>query len=621
MLSIESAKLTGTPGAAGWAQVHDFEPEEFEKKSLRGHLFAVIATSRVEEGVETVTAGRELLSRLHEEYFGDLSAKPFNALKNAVEKVTLEFKQSWGDVEIVASSIVNGIVYSVAGGGGRVLICREGAIGTILASEKESVIASSGFPKAGDTVLMATKLFFENISQGVIKAALTSKDSINAVETFAPVVRANPGLGCLGVIVIKFKEDAPFQSAEYSTEAPAINQIENTKNKIVSILKSFLKKIPQKTVYVKSALIDEASSQSKKVTFSVAIILILILIVSVGFGVRQKKLNDVKGQYLGLLTAAQGEVDQAISLASVNPDSSRQLFVDSEQKLNQILALNVKDPKVNDLANKINTSRAAVLGEYLSSPDLFLDLTLLSSGFTGDTVSTTGGSIYILDKSGNKIVSVAMDTKKSKVVAGPSLINGAQDLASYQDRAFVLMADGIYEVGTDKTKIIDKTWSGEALIKSFAGNLYVLDKSGNAIYRYAGTGNAFGTQQNWLAAGPRADFSDAIQWVIDGSVYVRFPDSKIAKFSQGSSQSFVIKGATPEIGKIDSIYADADNTDIYLLDRAGKRVVVTDKKGKYVAQYISNQIAGATDLVVSEANKKIIFLTGDKLFSIDIKHI
>ena len=74
-------------------------------------------------------------------------------------------------------------------------------------------------------------------------------------------------------------------------------------------------------------------------------------------------------------------------------------------------------------------------------------------------------------------------------------------------------------------------------------------------------------------------------------------------------------------GSIDAIYADADNADIYLLDKAGKRIVVTDKKGKYLAQYIGDQIAGATGLVVSEADKKIILLTGDKLFSIDIRHI
>ena len=65
---------------------------------------------------------------------------------------------------------------------------------------------------------------------------------------------------------------------------------------------------------------------------------------------------------------------------------------------------------------------------------------------------------------------------------------------------------------------------------------------------------------------------------------------------------------------------DPDNQYLYFLDKLGKRVVVTDKKGAYVAQYVDNQISGATNLIVSEAQKKIILLIGDKLMSIDMKN-
>ncbi|MEK7112024.1 MAG: hypothetical protein AAB875_01740, partial [Patescibacteria group bacterium] len=64
--SLVSAKLTGSPGASGWAQVHEFAAVDPEKLASRGHLFAVVATGRHEEGVDAVSAGRELLARLHE---------------------------------------------------------------------------------------------------------------------------------------------------------------------------------------------------------------------------------------------------------------------------------------------------------------------------------------------------------------------------------------------------------------------------------------------------------------------------------------------------------------------------------------------------------------------------
>lgn len=627
MLTTISAKVTGIPDSSGWSQVYEFKPDDIQKLASRGSLFTVIATKKTEaSGITTISAGRDLIGRLHEEYYGDLSAKPFNALKSAVEKVTSEFKTSWGSVEIAACSVVDGVVFSVASGGAEVTICRTGALGTILKSTDESVISASGYPQKGDSILLATKTFYEKTPLGVIKVALNSGSAAESVKSFEPISQSD-GSGSVAAVVIKFDEASYTTSAVLPVpiKSPSIDfgsvnkMFLGVKDKIATLTNKFSKGIPERQIYVNFPVEDEVVSQNKKLTFSVAIILLLVLVVSIFFGVRQKKSNDLKGQYQSILSAAQKDVDDAISLASVSPDRSRELFLDSEQKLAQITALKVKDSKIDDLRKKIDESRGAILGEYLVTPDLFLDLSLLSSGFKGDSLTYSGGNVYIFDKSGKRIVSVAIATKKSKVVAGPSVIDNALDAASYQNRVFVLGGDGIYEVDQNKTKVIDKSWSGDALIKAFAGNIYVLDKSGNAIYRYAGSGNSFGEKQNWLAAGTRVDFSDAKQFVIDGSMYTLFPNSKIFKFSLGSPQNFSVTGVVPEIGTIDAMFAGEDNQNVYLLDRAGKRVVVIDKKGKYVAQYINDQISNATNLAVSETDKKIILLTGDKLFSIDIK--
>src|SRR4030042_6393802 len=167
MLNLRSAKITGLPGEAGWAQVHEFTPEDPDKETLRGHLFAVIATKRVEGGVEIISSGRELIGRLHEEYFGDLTAKPFKALTSAVEKVYREFKESWGEVEIAACAVVGDVVFSSAVGGAKIVISRDGSLATILDSI-DGVVSASGFPKIGDAMLLGTGSFFNNLSSGVI---------------------------------------------------------------------------------------------------------------------------------------------------------------------------------------------------------------------------------------------------------------------------------------------------------------------------------------------------------------------------------------------------------------------------------------------------------------------
>jgi hypothetical protein len=630
MLGIISAKVTAAPGSSGWAQVHDFSPAEPEKLRLRGRLIAVLATSRVQEGIDTISSGRELIGRLHEEYFGNSVGKPFDVLRTAVQKVTDEFRQSWGDIEIAACAFVDGVVFSVATGGSKVIICRDGALASILESH-DQVITASGYPKDGDLILLATRTFFQKISLEMIKEALTSGSPESAAEVFAPVVHGEKEVGNIGSAIMKFDSGNKIFGVQVSAQpvsqnephpAPVGRLINPFKQKITDLFNKFKKNIPERNIYIKSPMGDEVSSQGRKVTFSVGVILLIILAVSIGFGVRQKKINDLKRKYQGILLIAQNDVDQAIGLASVSPDKSRELFIDSEQKLQEILDLKVSDPKVADLQKKIEESKGAILGEYDGTPSLFLDLSLLSSGFTGDTISASGGNIYILDKSGKRVVSVAVDTKKSKVVAGPTVIDNATDLASYQDTAFILAADGIYQVGITKTKVVDKTWAGDALISAFAGNMYVLDKTTNLIYRYTGiTGGTFGPQQNWLSASTKANFSSAVAWGTDGAIYVLYPNARILKYSLGSPQNFSISGVLPEIGNVDAINADPDNQYTYLLDKAGKRVVVIDKKGNYKAQYTNDQIAGAKSLVVSEAQKQIILLTGDKLLSIEIKHL
>jgi len=624
MLRIISAKVTATPGLSGWAQVHDFVPEDADRKRIRGRLIAVIATKKAEEGIDTIASGREIISRLHEEYYGPTEGKPFDLLRDAAQKITAEFRQNWGDIEVAACAFVEGVIYSVASGGAQVMICRGGALATILASDGE-IITASGYPKEGDLMLLATKTFFQKISIGIVKTALTGGSPESAAETFNLIIHEGAEERNLGAVIMKFNTPQSVQ-IENQNEKPQVlpkdKPINLLKQKVTVLFNKFRSRIPERSIYIKSGIGDEVTSQSKKMTFSVGVILLVILIVSIGFGIRQKSANDLKKKYQGILQIAQSEVDQAIGLAGVSPDKSRELFMDSEQKLKQILDLKVSDPKVIALQNKIEESKGAILGEYDGTPALFLDLSLLSSGFMGDAVSASGGNIYILDKLGKRVVSVAIDTKKSKVVAGPTVIDNAADLAAYQDKAFILAADGIYQVGLVKTRVIDKTWAGDALISAFAGNMYVLDKSGNAIYRYSGqTGDTFGAQQKWLSASTTANFSGAISWGMDGAIYVLYPNSKILKYSLGSPQNFSVSGVLPEIGNIDAISADPDNQYIYLLDKAGKRVVVIDKKGKYKAQYTNGQIAGAKSLVVSESQKEIILLTGDKLLSIEIRHL
>jgi hypothetical protein len=626
MLKVVSAKLSSAPGGTGWAQAHEFEPQDTDKIKSRAKLFVAISTSTLESGIDVIATGRELLARLNEEYYGKLDTNPFYALKSAIQKVSTEFKNTWGNVEIGAVVVMGDVMYASAVGGAGVLISRGGNIATILQSKSETVMAASGYPKNDDVILLASKNFFSLVPFGVIKAGLSAASPEEAVETFTPIVRGSEVAGGVCAEVLQFKKIEPVnlekKEGDLTTEERVFVPLpkKDPKAAIKTFLSRLKVKLPNPSIYIKPVPVEEISPQSKKTTFLIALILLVLLAVSIVFGVRQKQANDFRDKYKGIMEQSLSEVDQAISLASVSPERSRELFASAQDKLKQIENMNIKDPELENLRKKIQDGKSSILGEFNLAPQMFLDLTLLTSGFKGTSLALTGGRIYVMDHAAGRIISVDIATKKSEVVAGPGVITAPSALAGYESRVFVLQADGVYEVDKAASKIINKTWTGEALISAFGGNIYLMDKAGGLIYRYQGKGSLFGEKQNWLATGVTADFNEVKQIGIDGSVYVLYPNTKILKYSQGSPQSFSPRGVVPQIGNADAISAGPDNEYVYLLDKAGSRVVVLDKKGVYKAQYVDPQIVNAVQFTVSEPDKKIILLTGEKLFSIEINH-
>ena len=87
---LETAKIVGTATESSWSQVHTFFPADIEKQERRGRLLAVLSLRGLKEGLEAVAAGREIIARLHEEYYGNLTGSAFSRLKTAVKKVAAE---------------------------------------------------------------------------------------------------------------------------------------------------------------------------------------------------------------------------------------------------------------------------------------------------------------------------------------------------------------------------------------------------------------------------------------------------------------------------------------------------------------------------------------------------
>lgn len=623
-LSTTCAKITGNPDESGWAQVHEFRPEDKEKLSLRGHLFAIVATSNVQAGVDSVSAGRELISRLHEEYFGKTSASAFSALKDALEKVISEFASTWGDVEIAAAVFLKGVLYSVVGGGAQVALFRDSALVKILVSEKGKVVSASGYPEENDILFLGTSAFYEKVDEGSIKAAL--KGSIqDASEVLASSVHAKDGSGNAGAVLINFRErdvieistgaDKPIQQKKARPLAGKI------KSDLANILQKIIEKLPEKKIYLRGETIELGSQFNKKLAIPIGAILIGLLAVSIIFGISQKAKRDERQKYSEQLIQAKHEFEEAKSLYTLNPVRSRELILSARGVVEDLLAQGISDSEIESLRDSIEESVGSILGEYNSEANLFVDLSLLSQDFSGDEMASSEGQMYVLDKQGKRIASVFIKTKKAEIVAGPDQVGGAESVSGYVEKVFILSKDGIYEVGKQKKKAIDEIWPAGAWIYSYAGNLYVLERATSSIFRFPAIEGGFASKQNWFGSGVSPDLTKALSWTIDGTVWVLLEKGEILKFTRGSPEGFSISGVSPSLSGATSIYTDENSKHLYVLEPGNKRVVALDKNGSYIAQYFSEKLSEAKDLYVSESEKKMIFLTKGVLYSIELRHL
>ncbi|OGM26881.1 hypothetical protein A3D00_05430 [Candidatus Woesebacteria bacterium RIFCSPHIGHO2_02_FULL_38_9] len=541
----------------------------------------------------------QIISRFDEEFFSKRGLTPFNNLRETVQKVDQEIS--------VAAIYVDGkCVNCVVTGASQIMLFRAGVLANILEG-KGTVVAASGYSKNEDVLIMGNKSFFDKVSQGELRAILFESNPTVAVEKLR-LILGSIEENTAGCVMVSFEEVA-----------------EEKETKFLKIVHFLVRVLPERKIHVVPGSFENVRTSSRKTTVLVGVILLILLTVSIVFGVKQRNLKLLKSKYESRLNEARHQLDEADSLFALNPIRSKELFNQAKKTSKDLVNEGVKDERLSILEKDVVGMSGKILGEYTSEPDLFLDLSLLSSGFKGSEVIASSDKIYVLDKTGGKLVSIDFETKKTEVVAGPDQISDVLKVAVYADRTFVLTDKGIYEVTADKSGkslVVEKDWEGEVLFSSYTGNIYLLDKSKNTIWRFSGLQNgSFGPKQKWLGSGFTVDLTKSNSMIIDGSVWILTDNELILKYALGAPISFSTSEVSPKFSKPLSIYTNEDLTGLYILDPENSRVLVFDKNGEYKASYIADKIKEAKGLVVSEKTRKAILLLDDKLYFLELKHL
>jgi hypothetical protein len=87
------------------------------------------------------------------------------------------------------------------------------------------------------------------------------------------------------------------------------------------------------------------------------------------------------------------------------------------------------------------------------------------------------------------------------------------------------------------------------------------------------------------------------------------------KYESGNSINFAIKIPGGDDLEFDDIFTSDDIDNVYLLDKAAKKIFVVSKDGEFLKQISVSVIGEATDFVVDQ-KEGILLLTGDKIIKI-----
>lgn len=177
-----------------------------------------------------------------------------------------------------------------------------------------------------------------------------------------------------------------------------------------------------------------------------------------------------------------------------------------------------------------------------------------------------------------------------------------------------------FDIGTEKLSAwqIDYPTKSQKIIdlKQYNNRYYLADTANGQIYRFNKNGSKLAGATAWLNS--REDLSGVTSLDIDGNVYLLKNNGEIFQYSKGKKQEFSIAAIEPALSQATKLTVSEQQEYLYIFEPAGKRLAVFNKKGDFINQYASDKFNDLKDFQVDETNKKIYFLNGALVYSVDL---
>lgn len=522
---------------------------------------------------------------------------------------------------------VGRIVYIVLRGSGTVYIKRTNELASLMQGDG----SMSGEVKEGDIFLLSSHGFSQLLAHDELMHIFDHLGPSEVAEKLTILLHEKiGGEGSTALVfgVTSISESEPILEKEQEN-ITSDNEIDVYKNSGIYASKHFhyarfaIQNIVKKIRHARSFL----RSPKKRIVLATTCLL-SIFILSVLLGIWKLASAKKDQQIVAAVAEAQRELDEGIAILELNPIKGRERLTYARQTLTPVLSrVSSRSKQGRDVAflyRQITDNLIQAMHIVSAKASLYYDMNLIKKGGTADDFALSGNILAISDSSTQTVYRMDIVYKNTRIVGGAESAKGILSIAIHGDTLYTLAQDGItkFQETEQKSSVVIKnngSWSQPVSLVSYGGNLYILDAGKSRIWKYVATEKAFSDIREYLNPDTLPDLSRAINIAIDGSVWLGTTTGKILRFTQGKETTFLPVGVDPGFGAKLFVYTSDEVKNVYVLDAQNSRVVVLDHDGIYVAQYRFDAALAPSRMVVSEAQKKILFIAGGKIYSINLE--
>ncbi|MEI8067588.1 MAG: hypothetical protein WCG91_01375 [Candidatus Shapirobacteria bacterium] len=622
----------GKPSANNWSQYWENEPDDPILIHQRGHLFGLINLGIESREEDLNIIGHDIIYELNQNYFScDNQENIQECLKNALISVINNPLYQTNKLEILIAVVLKNNLYLVSSGLGKVILCRDNKISSILKNDNQEIKTLSGPINPEDKIFLSTNSFFEQFTWEKIKMVLSNQKMENIEEDFLSTLYSLDNQDGLASVLIQTHNEED-QTPTLETEAAPneslddsiadFNQFSQTQqiqtpNPPKKSIFSFFKRGNKDSVYISHHDIG-ALSKRKKINLVIAIVLILALITSFYFGYQKNQSIQNEKKYQSLKSELDKKFTDIIAVKSLNLNSAQQLARDSESIIKKMTDLKLHSDEIITYQTQVQQILSQTGATDHFSPALFYDMSISFKSSQYSKLLLKGDSLYLLDSANGRLDSLNIPKKSSKSVMVNDQIKNLNFLAENSGELYLANKTNIFLVkNTSLESKVDLSTSTIDLtdIKFWNGAIYVLDQKNLNIWKLNSNSTAFGAPQLWLKNDAKLD-ANPLSLAINGNISVLHKNGQISSYSSGVKQDFklVQQGESSQTSNLNitlnsGIFVFVDNQNI---------IYVYKKTGELQSKYNFDKLKIA-DIAVDEKTASIFVLATDqKIYQIKL---